>query len=52
MSQRTSGWGEGQAMPLQAPGSEGTQTPRSIMSMLERQPSGSTVKSVKFSGGF
>ena len=50
ISQRTSGWGDGQAMPSQAPGSEGTQTPRSIVSTLERQPSGSTVKSVKFLG--
>ena len=37
-------------MHSQTLSSEGTQTPRSIMSGLERQPSSSTVKSVKFAG--
>ena len=44
------GSGEPQHVHSQTLSSEGTQTPRSIMSGLERQPSSSTVKSVKFAG--
>ena len=52
LSQHASTWGEGRTAASQAPGSEvsGIQTPRSIISGLERQPSSSTVKSVKFAG--